>query len=72
MMIDPGKKLPMTTEMKPQRPKIEIDPQHLEEDVRVRAYELYEARGQQDGHDLEDWFRAEDEIIRKKARSIAA
>jgi len=72
MMIDPGKKLPGRTEMKPQPPKIEIDPQQLEEDVRVRAYELYEARGQEDGHDLEDWLRAEDEIIRKKARSIAA
>ena len=27
-----------------------------------RAYELYEARGGQHGHDLEDWFRAEADL----------
>jgi HSP20 family protein len=27
-----------------------------------RAYELYEARGREHGHDLEDWFRAESEL----------
>ena len=28
-----------------------------------RAYELFEARGHQDGHDLEDWLRAESELL---------
>jgi HSP20 family protein len=28
-----------------------------------RAYELFEARGYQHGHDLEDWFRAESELL---------
>lgn len=28
-----------------------------------RAYELFEGRGCQDGHDLEDWFRAESELL---------
>jgi hypothetical protein len=32
---------------------------NLEEEIRRRAYELYEARGLEDGHDLDDWFRAE-------------
>jgi len=32
------------------------------EEVRRRAYELYEARGRGDGHDLEDWLQAEAEI----------
>jgi len=27
-----------------------------------RAYERYEARGRQDGHDREDWFEAEREL----------
>ena len=27
-----------------------------------RAYELYELRGRQDGHDWDDWFQAEDEL----------
>ena len=33
-----------------------------EERIRDRAYELYEARGRGDGHDLEDWLEAEEEI----------
>jgi hypothetical protein len=40
--------------------------------IRLRAYELYEARGREDGHELEDWLRAEEEITQKKARTIAA
>ncbi len=34
---------------------------NLEEEIRHRAYELYEQRGRDDGHDLEDWLRAEAE-----------
>ena len=48
------------------------DPQEIEERIRQRAYELYEARGQGDGQDLEDWLRAEEEITEKKPRPIAA
>jgi hypothetical protein len=32
--------------------------------IRHRAYELYEARGRQPGRDLEDWLQAEREIGR--------
>jgi hypothetical protein len=46
--------------------------QELEIQIRERAYELYEARGREDGHDLEDWLRAEEKITPKKARPIAA
>lgn len=28
-----------------------------------RAYELFDGRGRQNGHDLEDWFRAESELL---------
>jgi HSP20 family protein len=31
--------------------------------VARRAYELYESRGRQDGQDLEDWCRAEAELL---------
>jgi hypothetical protein len=31
----------------------------LEEEIRRRAYELYEARGCQEGYALDDWLRAE-------------
>lgn len=34
-----------------------------EELIRERAYHLYERRGREDGHDLEDWLEAEAEIL---------
>jgi len=34
--------------------------------IRTRAYQLYEERGYEDGHDREDWLRAEGEITGKK------
>ena len=34
----------------------------FEEEIRRRAYEFYETRGREDGHDLEDWLRAEAEV----------
>ena len=34
--------------------------------IRTRAYQLYEERGYEGGHNLEDWLRAEGEIIGKK------
>ena len=33
-----------------------------EENVRARAYELYEVRGRMDGHAEEDWLQAEGEV----------
>ena len=38
-----------------------------EEYIRLRAYQLYEQRGRQDGHDMDDWLQAEAEIFGKKA-----
>ncbi|HYL15132.1 MAG TPA: DUF2934 domain-containing protein [Terriglobales bacterium] len=35
---------------------------NIEEEVRHRAYELYEERGRENGHDLDDWLRAEAEV----------
>ena len=34
----------------------------VEEQIRQRAYELYEQEGRQEGRDEEYWFRAEAEI----------
>jgi Protein of unknown function (DUF2934) len=47
-------------------------PPSLEEQIQRRAYQLYEARGREDGHELDDWLRAEEEITRQKTRTIAA
>ena len=38
-----------------------------EDIIRARAYRFYEDRGFEDGHDLEDWLRAEAEVFGKKA-----
>ena len=42
------------------------------EQIRQRAYELYEQRGRTDGHDLEDWLQAEGEIKGTQANAVAA
>ncbi|MGC2196704.1 MAG: DUF2934 domain-containing protein [Terriglobales bacterium] len=34
----------------------------LHDQIRARAYQLYEQRGRDDGHDLDDWFQAEAEF----------
>jgi hypothetical protein len=33
-----------------------------DEDIRRRAYEIYLARGEQPGRDLDDWLQAEHEL----------
>ena len=50
----------------------ELQEFELEHQIRLRAYELYEARGREDGQEQEDWLRAEAEITNNKARTIAA
>ena len=38
--------------------------QSMEEKIRLRAYLLFEKRGGEHGHDLEDWLQAEAEVLR--------
>ena len=38
-----------------------------EELIRLRAYAFYEERGCEDGHDVEDWLRAENEVLGKRS-----
>jgi Protein of unknown function (DUF2934) len=35
----------------------------LERKIRLRARQLYDQRGQVEGRDLEDWVRAESEVL---------
>jgi hypothetical protein len=44
----------------------------LEEQIRLRAYALYEARSCEDGHDLDDWLKAEAEILGTRRKATAA
>ena len=41
-----------------------------EQIIRKRAYQLWEENGGQDGHDLDDWFQAETEILGGKKRAV--
>jgi Protein of unknown function (DUF2934) len=65
MTIDATKKQP-TTETS------ELQDFELEHQIRLRAYQLYEARGKKDGRELEDWFRAKEELTIKKFRTATA
>jgi Protein of unknown function (DUF2934) len=47
------------------------DPQGLKSKIRQRAFELYQERGQEGGHELDDWLLAEEEITGQKARIAA-
>lgn len=40
----------------------------VEEEIRQRAYELYEQRGRQEGFHDEDWSRAETEILARRGK----
>lgn len=43
-----------------------------QEQVRRRAYELYEQRGREEGHELDDWLQAESEVVPQKAMTVTA
>jgi hypothetical protein len=63
----------MSTDVTKKSPTaVTSDPQDLEHQIRLRAYELYEASGREDGHEVEDWLRAEEEIAVKKFRTATA
>ncbi len=62
-MPDKINKLPM--------PSLDQGSQELtEEYIRLRAYHFFEERGCEHGHDVEDWLRAEAEILGKNEGKI--
>jgi hypothetical protein len=44
----------------------------LQERIRLRAYEIYEQRGGDHGHDIDDWLQAELELTQQKPEKVAA
>ena len=46
------------------KPEAIQSPDKIQERIRQRAYELYELRGREDGHDFDDWLTAESEVAR--------
>jgi len=67
-MKSPGTKgsLPLRTGQRP-RPIAE-----LQEQIGRRAHELYEQRGKEEGHALDDWLRAEAELTGQRAKTATA
>ena len=39
--------------------------------IQARAYELYSGRGQEQGHELDDWLQAEREVLELARRPPA-
>jgi hypothetical protein len=68
--VNPEGKRPESAE--PKRPTlvatmpVHHTPMNAEEEIRRRAYELYEQEGRQNGRDREHWLRAEAEIIGRR------
>lgn len=46
-------------------------PTQIEALISLRAYELYVARGREPGRDLDDWLRAEMEVVRQRINTLA-
>ena len=63
MNVSPPKKLTATATREPQK---------IDHEIRLRAHQLYVARGRENGHEVEDWLRAEEELTRKKFRTATA
>jgi hypothetical protein len=42
----------------------------IDKEIRHRAYELYLARGGTHGTELQDWLRAEEEIVKAREAAI--
>ncbi len=59
---------PVSRSTGPENPR----PTSLKEEIRCRAYQLYEERGKADGQELADWFQAEAEIMTHQVRRKAS
>lgn len=48
-----------------------VVPINLEDEIRRRAYEIYEQRGAVSGHEADDWFAAEREVRQRYSQQSA-
>jgi HSP20 family protein len=63
--IQPTKQQPPASPVFVEAEKLFEQMKEFSQSVARRAYEYFEARGREFGHDLEDWFRAESELMRR-------
>ena len=52
--------------------KVTKPPPEFQEQVRRRAHEVYEQRGREEGHRLDDWLQAEAEVTQQQTKTVAA
>lgn len=52
----------------PRQSTVPRDDRVSDEEIRARAYELYLERGAENGNDIEDWLRAENEYRQRSQR----
>ena len=54
----------MQTLLSPAHPESgRLNEAQLEQRIRLRAYEIFEYRGREHGHDLDDWLLAKNEVL---------
>jgi hypothetical protein len=51
--------------MDDERVRLSVSARSDRDEIARRAYQRYEERGREDGHDLEDWFEAEQDVQRQ-------
>jgi hypothetical protein len=54
---------PATSTMSAGTPKMSPSGEQAQDRIALRAYELYEQRGRQEGRALEDWVNAERQLV---------
>jgi HSP20 family molecular chaperone IbpA len=63
---------PVTTLMQLCEPEaLRWDMQQIQLGIARRAYELFETRNREHGHDWEDWFQAESELLRPVSIAVS-
>ena len=66
--MKPSSKRPPST---PTPIQNEITPT-LHEQIRRGAFEVFEQRGREEGHELDDWLQAEEELTQQGTKMTAA
>jgi len=62
----------MHTHPTKKKPTAVNESEELKDKIRRRAYQFYEERLWENGHELENWLRAEEEITEQEVRPKAA
>jgi len=63
---------PQATSTQAETGEVSVGNSTRDEGIRRRAYEIYLERGEQPGHELDDWLQAERELERRVLRRAQA